>query len=57
MWPNGCSKQDCIVVPPTFKYYGSKKNKKHLGQNRTLIKYKSKQITTVALDSYMAMIF
>ncbi len=44
-WPNGCPKQDCIVVPPSLKYYGSKKNKiltYYTGQNRTLIKYKSK---------------
>ncbi len=24
-WPNGCPKQDGIVVPPSLKYYGSKK--------------------------------
>ncbi len=28
-----CPKQDFIVVPPFFKYYGSKKNKTKIGVN------------------------
>ncbi len=39
-WPNGCPKQDCIVVPPPSNIMEVKKF--YRGQNRTLIKYKSK---------------
>ncbi len=43
-WPNGCPKQNCIVVLPPSNIIDVKKNKKNYyrGQNRTLIKYKSK---------------
>ncbi len=65
-WPNGCPKQDCIVVPPPSNIMEVKKKKKYYrGQNRTLIKYTSKifffiviklkylLITIVALNSYL----
>ncbi len=41
-WPNGCPKQDCIVVPPPSNIMEVLKTTYHRGQNRTLIKYKSK---------------
>ncbi len=46
-WPNGSPKQDCIVVPPPSNIMEVKKQKQqkntyYRGQNRTLIKYKSK---------------
>ncbi len=59
---NGCPKQDFIVVPPPSNIMEVLKTTYHRGQNRTLIKYKSKyiviklcylQITIVALDSYL----
>ncbi len=44
-WSKGCPKQDCIIVFPFLKYYGSKiKNTYYRIQNRTLIKYQSKYI-------------
>ncbi len=41
-WPNGCPKQDFIVVPPPSNIMEVKNKTYHRGQNRTLIKYKSK---------------
>ncbi len=63
-WPNGFPKQECIVVTPSLKYYGSEKklNTYYRGQNKTLIKYTSKNIliqlyylliTIVVLDRYL----
>lgn len=44
--PNGCLKQDCIVVPPPSNIMEKKKRQPFTptisGQNRNLIKYKSK---------------
>ncbi len=37
-----CPKQDFIVVPPPSNIMEVKKNTYHRGQNRTLLKYKSK---------------
>ncbi len=39
---NGCPKQDFIVVPPPSNIMEVLKTTYHRGQNRTLIKYKSK---------------
>ncbi len=41
-WPNGCPKQDFIVVPPPSNIMEVLKTTYHRGQNRTLMKYKSK---------------
>ncbi len=35
-WPNGCPKQDCIIVPPPSNIMEVLKATYHRGQNRTL---------------------